>query len=174
MVDAARRRWCRGSCRPHHLPVQAGGIALNIIAIAGLLQSLEERHASWRWLLRPASSFLVMESCTLQLVCLCRMLLLCERVGGRWRSTFVRELCSRRVTAAHCALLVGVQASIWSNALAFRQTPLHDASRSYLCQASQVLNVCHVLNVPRAEYAAPAPPPASSTWDWGWGVGVGV
>jgi hypothetical protein len=104
---SAPARRCRFSVR--HLPVQASGISLNIVAIAGLLQALSGAHPQYAWLLRPLRSILLTESCTLQLICFVRMVCLCERVNGKWRSTLLRELHSRRITAAHCALLVAVQ-----------------------------------------------------------------
>eukprot|EP00966_Prymnesium_polylepis_P262269 6058195-Prymnesium_polylepis.1 len=110
------RRHC-SRCEFGRLPVQVAGIALNIGGFAGLLSklateglaSLPQFSKSISAFLESLSSVFLVESTTLQMVCLARMLLLVENVHGTWRSTFLREVRSRRVTAAQCALLVAMQ-----------------------------------------------------------------
>ncbi|KAL1508499.1 hypothetical protein AB1Y20_004600 [Prymnesium parvum] len=112
----ARAGCLKGCCRPRcclcklgHLPVQSGGIALNLVATAGLLDTLSNTHPQHRWLLQPVHSVLMSESLLLQTICLVRMLCLFEFAHGMWRSTLLYEISSRRVISSHSALLFSIQ-----------------------------------------------------------------
>lgn len=100
--------------RLHRLPVHAGGIALNIVAMAGLAQQLARVYPDVA-MLEPVRRFLVYESVVLMVVCLLRALCSFERVDDtvQWRASLWAELRSMRVVASHCALLVAIQLGGW-------------------------------------------------------------
>ena len=99
---------CRLFCTsisPANLPVQAGGIALNIVAVASLLNLLVENHM-YDWMagiLVPLELALYVESFVLQGLLVLRAMTI-ERLGNRWDSLLRQELCSRRMTAGWAAL----------------------------------------------------------------------
>jgi hypothetical protein len=95
-------------CRLRDVPVQIGGIALNVAAIAGLLNRVSETYPGYESACSLIRSFMMFESWTLCLVC-CVRALTCSRRLGRWRSTLTEELRSRRATAAHSTLLTALQ-----------------------------------------------------------------
>jgi tellurite resistance protein TehA-like permease len=97
-ADAANRPRCRWpSLRLRNLPVQASGIALNVVAAARLLTLLGEANPAWQPTLRSISHALLVESGILLVLSIVRAI--------SWRS----QLRSRRVCSAHGALLIAIQ-----------------------------------------------------------------
>lgn len=92
------RKWC--VCQLSRMPVQASGIALNVVAIAGLLNLLERADHSWRRVLQAISSVLCLEASVLLGLYVARSL---------FASDFVRGLSSRTVISSHSVCLTAVQ-----------------------------------------------------------------
>ena len=95
-MSLTRRHTC--VCRLSRLPVQSSGIALNIVAIAGLLDLLMIADPSRVWL-KPFSAILYIESALLIALYILRAL--CS-------SSFVAELSSRTVISSHCVMCVAI------------------------------------------------------------------
>ena len=102
--------WCiRRLPRLRDVPLNAGGIALNIIALAGLAQMVASSHPEYQQILHPMRWILMAESCSVITLCLVRILFSCERINGRLRPSLVAEIRSRSVVSSYCALLVAMQ-----------------------------------------------------------------
>ena len=111
-IAAITSKWhCCGRVSLLNIPIQAGGIALNIVALAGLLAQLSESYPHFASILLPLSTGLRCESSVLQLVVLARALA-CKPggwLGGVRVCHLGRELSSRRQVAGYGAFLVAVQ-----------------------------------------------------------------
>ena len=111
-TTGTEERFCTCRCflaaiSPGNLPVQASGIALNIVAIASLLGLLADRPG-WAWVspfLEPLEWVLFTESLVLQALLTLRAMTVLRQ--GRMTDLLLRqELHSRRQTAGWAALII--------------------------------------------------------------------
>ena len=113
-----REHLCGDRCTPSgcasfsllDLPIQSAGIALNIVAIVGLLDHLLPWYPSASRLITSVQHVLVAESSVLQGLCIARGAILIKSRSRLLRlPAFWPELSSRRQTAGYGALLVAIQ-----------------------------------------------------------------
>ena len=91
------------------MPPQIGGIALNMVALASLMELLADIDVARRWLLQPLRSVVLVIATVLTAMCAVRFLAFDFDDNGNCVSLLWRELHSLRTTAAHGAALVAMQ-----------------------------------------------------------------